>query len=415
MKKQAVATNTVATLAKHKKLKTLLSKRIVWVLSTLLIYLFVLACFSLTRANDIINDTITSTTTSTTTNLVNIADPNISHLPEHGIVYTPADLPFQRFRGPLFSEGVSPIDVRQGRFSDCYLMAAVSAVAAVRPHAITDILEDNGNGSFDGNFFEPDQSFEVYTEEVAPLVRSATAITVDADFPIAAREEVAYPFNAGELVYGRAREVSPNEYELWPIVVEKMLAIRQSRRSNLPEDTYAAIHQYGFTGDSGSIMSALTGFHSERLGVQGVHINDVYLRLATNYNLGYPTVINTYSNYAKYENTGIHADHNYVMLEVDDYPENPEDGTLFRVKIYNPWGYSEPGEPWEGDGIFWMSDTEFMKHFLSVVWVEPLDAIELALTSPIQSLPTDGPISNPISNPEATSETSTEPAVTTNE
>ncbi len=361
----------VATSEKNKKLIGLISKKYVWFGVILCITLFVMACFSLSRAND----------------LVNIADPKISSLPEHGIVYTADDLPFQRFKGPLFSDGVSPIDVRQGRFSDCYLMAAVSAVAAVRPHDIESILHDNGDGSFNGNFFDPDKSFTVYTEEVAPLVRSQESIIVDADFPIASREEVAYPFSAGELVYGRAREIAPNEYELWPVVLEKMLAIRQSRRSNLPEDTYAAIHQYGFTGDSGSIMSALTGMHTERLGVQGVHINDVYLRLATNFSLDYPTVINTYSNHAKYQDSGLHGDHNYVMLEVDDYPEDAEDGTLFRVKIYNPWGYSEPDEPWEGDGIFWMSDKDFMKYFLSVVWVEPLDAYELELTSPVETLP----------------------------
>jgi len=362
MKTEAVTTS------RKKKLISLISRRYVWFGVILCITLFVMACFGISRAND----------------LINIADPTISSLPEHGIVYSPADLPFQRFNGPLFSEGVSPIDVRQGRFSDCYLMAAVSAVAAVRPHAIEDILSDNGDGSFSGNFFEPDKSFTVYTEEVAPLVRSEDTIIVDADFPVVSREEVAYPFNAGELVYGRAREIAPNEYELWPVVVEKMLAIRQSRRSDLPEDTYAAIHQYGFTGDSGSIMSALTGMHTERLGVQGVHINDVYLRLATNFNLGYPTVINTYSNHAKYYDTGLHGDHNYVMLEVDDYPEG---GGLFRVKIYNPWGYSEPDEPWEGDGIFWMSGEDFMKHYLSVVWVEPLDAYKLELTSPVETLP----------------------------
>ena len=356
------------TTTKNRKKLAFVNNRYIWIGVILCLYLFIWACFSVSQAND----------------LVNIADPKISSLPEHGIVYTPDDLPFQRFNGPLFSDGVSPIDVRQGRFSDCYLMAAVSAVAAVRPHDIESILHDNGDGSFNGNFYSPDKSFEVYTEEVAPLVRSEESIIVDADFPIAAREEVAYPFNAGELVYGRAREIAPNEYELWPVVLEKMLAIRQSRRSKLPEDTYAAIHQYGFTGDSGSIMSALTGMHTERLGVQGVHMNDVYLRLATNFSLNYPTVINTYSNHSKYQDSGLHGDHNYVMLEVDDYPE---DGGLFRVKIYNPWGYSEPDEPWEGDGIFWMSDKDFMKYFLSVVWVEPLDGYELELTSPVETLP----------------------------
>jgi uncharacterized protein YukE len=128
--------------------------------------------------------------------------------------------PFVRGQGDGFD--IQYDDVRQGQLKDCYLMAALAAVAKDNPEIIRDMIQDNGDGTFTVTFHTHGLFAwsEWGTEEV----------TVRAE-------------DLGE--YG----TSADQGELWPAIIERAYAEWQA------DGSYEGIEW----GDSRNALAALTG------------------------------------------------------------------------------------------------------------------------------------------------------------
>jgi hypothetical protein len=142
-------------------------------------------------------------------------------------------------------DGIKALDVRQGAIGDCYLAAALAAVAGTRPDAIKNAIKDNGDGTYTVRFFEVGWDGK----------KTAHQETVDADLPHNV-ERPAYA-NSTEQVDGK------DFMELWPSVVEKAYASWKG--------SYEAI---GNGGNSGDVITALTGEPCRSTQTAGVGEND---------------------------------------------------------------------------------------------------------------------------------------------
>jgi Ca2+-binding RTX toxin-like protein len=118
---------------------------------------------------------------------------------------------FKRFAGPLFSSaGPADADIRQGDLDDCWLLAALGAVAADSPDVLRQNVADFGDGTYGvrlGNVF----------------------YRVDADLPVYSAADAA-PAYAGLGAEG----------SLWVAVVEKAYA--QYRIANGTANAYADLN-----------------------------------------------------------------------------------------------------------------------------------------------------------------------------
>jgi Bacterial Ig-like domain/Calpain family cysteine protease len=124
---------------------------------------------------------------------------------------------YANIQGSLFAYGANDSveiaynDAIQGGLSDCYLMAAMAAVALHRPQVIRSMFHDNGNGTYDVTFFDPLS---------LSLNNPYKKVTVDADLPI--YDDIN---NTKPLLYGKSADKTTSGYELWPSLLEKAYAL----------------------------------------------------------------------------------------------------------------------------------------------------------------------------------------------
>ncbi len=69
---------------------------------------------------------------------------------------------------PLFSDGASYQDIKQGDTGDCYLLASLAAVAKQDPQQIQDMFTDNGDGTYTVRFFRKGQAEYVTVDSYLP-------------------------------------------------------------------------------------------------------------------------------------------------------------------------------------------------------------------------------------------------------
>lgn len=100
----------------------------------------------------------------------------------------------------LFVDGVSVLDVKQGSIGDCWYVASIMAVAQANPDLISDAISANENGTYAVHLYEDGERVEV---------------TVTSDM-------VLWPDGRPAFV---SNQVRGDEYELWPLVLEKALAL----------------------------------------------------------------------------------------------------------------------------------------------------------------------------------------------
>ena len=109
-------------------------------------------------------------------------------------------------RGEDDDHAVSPNDVAQGSLGDCYLMAAMVAVARAKPEAIEELIADNGDGTFDVNLHVRDNWYG------SPKPKTHTLDT---------RVPEKYE---GTPLYAKLGDQSSESQEMWPALLEKALA-----------------------------------------------------------------------------------------------------------------------------------------------------------------------------------------------
>jgi hypothetical protein len=204
----------------------------------------------------------------------------------------------------------SPADVKQGALGDCYLLAALAAVARANPAAIRAMIKENADGSFDVTLYK----------DVAIIGTSLEkrVVHVTNTFPLDKN---------GDPLYAQKATGLSGKPALWVMIIEKAYAQR--------EDGYDEIEE----GDAGKALQIITGQKRTR------HELDDFSELQIISTLDY-LLPNSYAVTASPRRTGEDSDlakeqdkfdivrkHAYTVLRVE-----PDKKILLR----NPWGYQDP-------------------------------------------------------------------------
>jgi len=200
------------------------------------------------------------------------------------------------------TNGVQVSDVRQGAIGDCFLAAALAAVAGTNPSAITGAIKDNGDGTYTVRFYNLDWSGS----------KKAESITVDADLPM----------NGDAPAYAKSTE----SLELWPSILEKAYAQWKG--------SYDAI---GHGGNAGDVMEALTGERSRSKSTGG-DTDALWTRMKEATEQKKPMCAGSGDkDDAKYKDpkAGVYGWHAYTVLGVEEKKNG--DTTEKLVKLRNPW------------------------------------------------------------------------------
>lgn len=142
-------------------------------------------------------------------------------------------------------------DLRQGRIGDCYLIAAMQALAMHDPAALADLVRPNPNGTFTVTFADGE-----------PVV-------VSADLPTHPDEGLAFASNGEDADGGT---------ELWPMLVEKAVA----QRAGGWEDIVG--------GSQSEAIELLTGRPSDWIDSDDVSVADLADRVERGEILGLSTI-----------------------------------------------------------------------------------------------------------------------------
>ena len=211
-----------------------------------------------------------------------------------------------RIKGKAFVKGkddskIDPNDVKQGSIGDCWLMAAMAAIARVKPQAIERLIKtrDKKRGLYDVTIYIRKEKRNI------PQV-----ITVNDRFPIKTNGQKP----------PRAKQGDKNE--LWVMLIEKAYAVHLG--------SYQALKG----GHSYKAMEALTGKKSRIYKIN--KINNINNFIKTRLDVGHPLVassskdkVNSSTDKFKLLTTENHA---YVVLGIDSST----------IKLHNPWGKKHP-------------------------------------------------------------------------
>lgn len=241
----------------------------------------------------------------------------------------------ERFTGPLFVDGVSSNDVKQGNLANCYFAGAMSAVAHTDPQAIENMVKQNADGTYTVTFKERDYRGRVQEKKV----------TVDGDlFVRSAGGSPLYGSSTGTTEHGKM--------EMWYPIVEKAYAA-------LHDNSYDKVGNGGFAG---KVMEAVLGTPSSYVAINDANKDRVYQQLAEAQEKGWPATASTYGKDSpeaeRYAGERLYPWHVYTILGVEE-----ADGKKY-VNIRNPWGNTEPGYDGKDDGVFRLELDKFV-HFYS--------------------------------------------------
>lgn len=113
---------------------------------------------------------------------------------------------------PVFRRAPSPFDVVQGSVGDCWLMASLATLAVHNPDAISSMVKDNFDGTYDVNFADGE------------------TVTVSGDVWLDTGNDPGVSEAPGwysEVLYGaRARPERGLQGSQWPWIIEKAFAAR---------------------------------------------------------------------------------------------------------------------------------------------------------------------------------------------
>ncbi|HVY60543.1 MAG TPA: C2 family cysteine protease [Planctomycetota bacterium] len=244
-----------------------------------------------------------------------------------------------RFEGPLFVNGPTFEDVRQGAIGDCYFPATFAAIAEMKPDAIKDMIKQNPDGTFTVRFYKNGNKSQPQN------------VTVDGDL---------YTRYSGTPLYGTTfgNDNSTKNLEMWFPIIEKAYAAWKGSYDKI-----------GNGGNPGTLMAETLGGWGNDFDLPGANASRVFSQIKDGATKKLPMAAVTFgdSKKALYTDTGIYPDHTYTILGTKE-----KDGKQF-VTLRNPWGESEPGFGSDGkdDGIFDLPLADFMKLYEGVSIAKP--------------------------------------------
>jgi hypothetical protein len=265
---------------------------------------------------------------------VDPADDPLPHKDEVRADGTPT-YPLRRYNGPLFVNGPTSNDVRQGAIGNCYFPAAVGAVAHVNPKLIEDAITEvrnpqTGEREFQVRFYSSSGRMEL--------------VTVDADL---------YTRSWGGPIYGTTPNASnPDTMELWYPILEKAYAKWKGSYDRI-----------GNGGSPASVLTSLTGKSTRYFDTSYNDADEIFRAVKAAGDAKQPMTAGTHDDKKIYTNTGVYADHAYSVLGAEESA-----GKKF-ILLRNPWGESEAGNDGKNDGYFKLEMSQFMKLFGDVAIV----------------------------------------------
>lgn len=207
--------------------------------------------------------------------------------------------------GRLFLEnlGVGKVGLgKQGQIGDCPVPAGASAIAAVDPKAIRELIRDRGDGTYLVTFHPPgDKAVEIVVDG-ALFARGASPM-----------------YGSG------ARDPRSGDVELWFPLVEKAYAAHVGSYDVLAQGTSV-----------GKVMADFLGRENTEVWLKDAKPDDVWQKMLRARENGQAMACGTYpsSESARYSGTGLYANHAYSVLGLEE-----KDGMRL-VTMRNPWGGS---------------------------------------------------------------------------
>jgi len=210
---------------------------------------------------------------------------------------------YAEVKGTPFVGGASPDDIQQGALGDCYLLAALAAVAKANPKLIESMITDKGDGTYDVKLYE-DKGW--FSKDLQPVT-----VNVTGTFPVNEK---------GEPLYGHSGDPT----ELWVMIIEKAYAKLKGGYKKIAG------------GFGGPALEAITGKASIRY--QLGDYDDAALTSIFDTLLIEGYAMTAAADWAFFESTkekamkdvGMHFNHEYTVVGF-----NKKAGT---VDLRNPWG-----------------------------------------------------------------------------
>ena len=246
---------------------------------------------------------------------------------------TPGPSPVVNPTPPLYAEGpgdgdsVAPNDVQQRDIGNCYLMAAIMAVAGQDPEAIRRLITDNGDGTFDVRLFSPRYSEWVTYRVTQAELQETTGGTPD------------------------LRRAGTGDGELWVRVIEAAYAQHLRALNNGPLNGTELMNRGGYANIA---MAALTGRPA------AYYTGNLQAAIVDSVQAGRLVVVSTANAWSDVkdpngDNLGpmrLAARHAYQALDVYQDPNNGK----WILVLANPWGHTHPFQPGLPIGHVYLED-----------------------------------------------------------
>lgn len=216
----------------------------------------------------------------------------------------------------VFKDGAALDDIQQGYLADCYLVAAMGAVAMQRPDLIEKMIKDNGDGTVTVTLYTDGSSLS------APGHGKPVDVRISMKLPSS---------NGSTPTYAKS-----TSKELWPSLIEKAYV------AQFGGGDYQGINAGGSPGDA---MSAMLGTASSGFSTSSYNGPECVTQLETMLKAGKTTVAASFGKDDAKNNEplkklsdekNVHAWHAYVVKKAD--------GKANKVTLFNPWGSSHPAE-----------------------------------------------------------------------
>ena len=214
----------------------------------------------------------------------------------------------------VYKDGASLGDVNQGYLANCYLIAAMGAIAMQRPDLIESMIKDNGDGTATVMLYTHDQALAPPGEGKATPVRVSLKMpSTDGKSPVYAK--------------------SPTR-ELWPSLIEKAYVVLYKGGD------YQGANSGGSTTEA---MSAMLGTQSSDFAIASKSDDELMTTLTGLLKSGKPVAAASLDKEDLKNDAALRdlADerqvypwHAYVVKRVD--------AKAGVVELHNPWGSSHP-------------------------------------------------------------------------